>query len=189
MTFYLLGIEIYISFLFVMLISIIVFFDSTGYIIPTLLATFLHEIAHLAAMILSKSKPCSIKLIPAGVIITKKFAISHKADSIILLSGPLANLILSMIFFNTLPYFSAINFIVGVFNLLPVRGLDGGELLFMLLCVIFGESKTLIILKLLNIILGLVFCLFGVLLIFYGKINLSIIIIGIYILLSVIVKL
>ncbi len=189
MKFIIFGIEIFVSFFFVLLIAAVVFLDSTGYIIPTIIATILHETAHLAAMAALKCKPRSIKLIPAGVIITKRLAISHKTDAIILVGGPLANLVISALFVKISPEFSAINFVVGIFNLLPVRGLDGGELLFKLLCCLFGENASTIILKFLNIILGIVLTLLGVLLIFCGEINLSILILGIYILLSVIIKL
>lgn len=189
MTFRIFGVKIYLSFFFVLLISIAVIFDSTGYIIPTILATALHETAHLLAMIIAKCKPRSISIIPAGIIITKQFAMPHRTDAVILFCGPLANLIISAVFINILSEFAAINFILGIFNLLPVRGLDGGELLFRFLCFLFGENRSSIILKLLNIILGIGLIFTGVMLLLHSKINLSFIILGIYILLSVIIKL
>ncbi|MBR2040455.1 MAG: M50 family metallopeptidase, partial [Clostridia bacterium] len=138
MKFKLLGSEIYISFLFVAVISLMLATDKTGLALPTLFAVSLHEIGHLLAMWIVGTPPKSIRLIPASVQITRSISSRYKNDIIVALSGPLVNFALFLtlyinylIFGNEgILYYSLINLIVGLFNLLPVTGLDGGTVLF-----------------------------------------------------------
>ena len=138
MKFKLLGSEIYISFLFVAVISLMLATDKTGLALPTLFAVGFHEIGHLLAMWIIGTPPKSIRLIPASVQITRNISDGYKGDIKVALAGPIVNFILFLtlyinylIFGNDgILYYSLINLIIGLFNLLPVTGLDGGTVLF-----------------------------------------------------------
>ena len=73
MRFKLLGTEIYISFLFTAIITLMILFDRTGMAVPTICAVILHETAHLFAMWALDCAPKKVKLIPASVQITTSF--------------------------------------------------------------------------------------------------------------------
>ena len=133
MRFKLLGTEIYISFLFAAVITLMLACDRTGLVLPTLFAVFVHEIGHLFAMWLLECGPKRIKLIPTSVQITAPITKRYRNDILIALFGPLVNFLFTFIFYlnfmlfkNELSfYYAGLNLIIGLFNSLPVSGLDG----------------------------------------------------------------
>lgn len=154
-----------------------------------LISVLLHELAHLVAMYLLGCRPTEIKLIPSQVVIVRDVSLKCRNEILISFSGPLLNLILFFIFYFFLPEFAVINLLFGVFNLLPLKGVDGGEIVEVLISAFFGEKTAVIILKILNIsvcTLGSIYLLKQIL---SSNINISFIIMLFYFLLSVIVKL
>ena len=73
MRFKLFGTEFYISFLFAAVITAMLAFDRTGFILPLFFAVLVHELGHLTAMWVLDCAPKRIRLIPAAVEITAKF--------------------------------------------------------------------------------------------------------------------
>ena len=131
------GTEIYVSFLFVAAVTALLLCDRTGFLIPSLLAVWLHELGHLVAMRLAGCAPRSIRLVPASVQITRPFCPKPQAEIGIALAGPGANLCAALtallLYFQTgrtvgLPS-ALLHTLVGAFNLLPAAGLDGGTVL------------------------------------------------------------
>lgn len=135
------GTEIYISFFFVAGLTLLLFCDKSGLAVPTFLAFILHEIGHLFAMWLFDCPPRSVRLIPASVQITESITHSYRSDIVIAVMGPAVNFVLFAVFYiNYLVFhnqwvltFSLLNLIIGLFNSLPVAGLDGGTVLFSLI--------------------------------------------------------
>ena len=148
MRFKLFGTEISVSFLFYAVIAIMIICDRSGLALPVLLACFLHEVSHLAAMRLSGVNPKKIKLIPAGALIICPFFTGKKNEAFIAASGPVSNLIAAGLFYAVYRFFGweyaflmcSVNAVTGIFNLMPLAGLDGGTLLILLLCR-FGISR------------------------------------------------
>lgn len=196
MKFKLLGSEIYISFLFVAVISLMLATDKTGLALPTLFAVSLHEIGHLLAMWIVGTPPKSIRLIPASVQITRSISSRYKNDIIVALSGPLVNFALFLtlyinylIFGNKgILYYSLINLIVGLFNLLPVTGLDGGTVLFSVIAKKRDINKAMLTLRIISLCLGAVCLFLAITLTLRGKLNVSVYIISVYLFLSVLIK-
>lgn len=196
MKFNFLGTKIYVSFFFMAAITLMLATDRTGYMLPTLFAVIIHEAAHLFVMWVQDSAPLSIRLIPASVQINQKFSFSPKNDILIATAGPAANLILSAcLYFNyaafgnlTVLYYSLLNLIIGLFNLLPVRGLDGGTILYTLICKWQGEDKAALIMRLITIILAVAVIFVAVTLAFSRKFNISFFIVGIYLLVMGLMK-
>ncbi len=196
MKFKFLGTKIYISFFFMAAITLMLATDRTGYILPTLFAVIVHEAAHLFVMWVQDCAPVSVRLIPASVQINKRFSFSPKNDILIAAAGPAANLILSACFyFNyaafgnlTVLYYSLLNLIIGCFNLLPVKGLDGGTIIYIVLCKFKGRDKAALYMKIITLILAVTVIFVAVTLTFRHKFNISFFIVGIYLLVMSLMK-
>lgn len=196
MKFRVFGTEIYISFLFAAVVAIMLATDRTGLALPSLFAVFMHEMGHLFCMWAIDTSPKSVRLIPASVQITRSIGSSYKKDVAVALCGPIVNLILFLsLYFNYLAfsnkatlYYALLNLIIGVFNLLPVKGLDGGTVLFSLLVKKMDYNKACIVLRIITLILALSALALAIALTVKGKINLSVYIISIYLIVMSIIK-
>jgi len=196
MKFKLFGTEIYISFIFSAMLAFMLATDRTGLIIPTVIAVIVHEAGHLFAMWISDCSPKAIRLIPTSVKIIRDFPKKSCNEAFIAICGPFANLSVFLSFYvgfiNTkydyLVKFAILNLVIAIFNLLPIKGLDGGTLLFILLSKIFGIVKSELILKFISVFLGITVFLFGIYAAINQNFNLSVFIIGIYLIISAIIK-
>ncbi len=196
MRFKLLGTEIYISFLFAAVVTVLLATDRTGLILPALFAIVMHELGHLFAMWATECAPKRIKLIPASVQITNSFSKQYKNDIIIAVCGPLVNFILFFTLYfnyfafkneNTL-YYALINLLIGIFNSLPVWGLDGGTVLFSILAKRYDLNRATLTVKIITFITAIGVIVGAVVLTIRGKLNLSLYIVGIYLFISAIIK-
>lgn len=196
MKFKLFGTEIYISFLFSAVITVMLATDRTGMIVPALFAIIMHEIGHLFAMWALECAPKRIKLIPASIQITSPFSQRYKNDIIIALCGPAVNFILFLtLYFNYLAfkneltlYYALLNLIIGLFNSMPVTGLDGGTVLFSILAKRLELSTATLIVRIVTVIIAAALIITAILFSIKGKINISLYIIGIYLIIMSILK-
>ena len=96
-------------------------------------AALCHELAHLAAMGAAGIAPAHFRLGLTGGRLRGRGAACLRAELLSVLAGPACNLLLAAAFrtapAESLRLFSAVNLVLGVFNLLPVQGLDGGRAL------------------------------------------------------------
>lgn len=196
MIFKIFGIRIRISYLFAVVVTVMLFFDKSRLFLPTALAVFLHECAHLAVMKHYGCAPSEIALIPAGIQIVKRFSVRLSEENTVLIAGPLCNFLFFGIFYaaalllknERLYTYAAVQLVIGCFNLLPAQGLDGGALLYNVFLV--GNSPSVARRKAKTV--SVAFC---VLLAVAGavfrngeKINISVFILAIYILIFTLVK-
>lgn len=196
MKFRLFGTEIYISFLFAAVITVMLATDKTGLIIPALFAVIMHEIGHLFAMWVLECSPKRIKLIPASVQITSSFSGRYKNDIIVAVCGPTVNFVLFLtLYFNYLAfknqlvlYCALLNLIIGLFNSLPVAGLDGGTVLYSIISKKSNPNKAAVIVKIITLVIAFLIIVSAVVLTLKGKLNLSLYIVGIYLILMSIIK-
>ena len=196
MKFKLLGTEVYISFLFMAVITLMLAFDKTGLILPTLVAVLLHEMGHLFIMWVKGTSPKRIKLIPASVQITNSFGGGYRSDIIVALAGPVVNILFfGVLYYNYLCYhnqgtlyFALLNLLIGAYNLMPVIGLDGGTVLYCVLCNFVDVNKAELALKLVSFFIGMTVNIAAVTLHLSGRLNLSLYIMGIYILVTSLIK-
>lgn len=196
MNFKLLGTKIYVSFIFISLITFMIATDRTGYIIPTAFAVILHELGHLFAMWLFECAPKEIKLIPTSVQIVRSFSIKPYGETVIAVMGPLVNILLFLIFlvnylcFNNHIYlvFGIINLVLGIFNLLPVRGLDGGTALHNIISKKFGTDSATKTITVLTLIFGFIILTLGFFLLFNKNFNPTVFIIAIYLFIAALLK-
>lgn len=196
MKFKLFGTKIYVSFFFCAVFTIMLAFDRTGLILPTLFAVLFHEIGHLFAMWALDCEPNQIRLIPASIQVVSSFSKRYRNDILVALCGPLVNyIIFATLYFNYLAfgnrlvmYYGLLNLIVGIFNSLPVLGLDGGTILYSVLAKKSDSSRAMLIVKMVTFITAFLIILCAILLTVKGKFNLSVYIIGIYLFMVCLVK-
>jgi stage IV sporulation protein FB len=125
-----------------------------------MLFALIHELGHLLAGILMGMKPEKIELMPFGVSISFKIRVEEYNKKIkkgnileikkilVALAGPLTNFIIIIIASNiNIDLFKALiiiytNFLIMIFNLLPIYPLDGGRILKGILHINFGIKKS-----------------------------------------------
>ena len=117
---------------FLLLLTLLLMLEKSGTALLCVLASFLHEGGHIAALQLFGRPPkavavgvCGIRLVPHARPLTSK------RQAAVLLAGPLVNLVLAAVFaaLHCAPAAVAAHAALGVFNLLPIEALDGGQLL------------------------------------------------------------
>lgn len=192
MKFKLFGTEIYVSFLFAVVIAILLVTDRTGLILPTLIASAVHETGHLLAMWAAGCQPRNVRLIPASVQIVRNLPNRKDGELAIALCGPAANLAFYLTF--RLWYagcggewalrFALINLLLGGFNLIPVSGLDGGTVLRLLLEKKTDPQRAARTVQILSFALGLAVLAAGIIFTICGSFNLTVYITAVYLLLT-----
>lgn len=142
--------QIYISYLFFAVLIFILLLDKSGLMLFGMVSVFIHEAGHLAIMIILRCTPNVIILQPAGIIIHKNsFSLSRKKELLIAFGGCLANGFFALIFAvlylltsseNAL-LFSASNISIALFNIMPISGLDGYDILYLILTRFYSIDK------------------------------------------------
>lgn len=120
----------------------------------------IHELGHLVAGLLMGMKPEKIEIMPFGVSISfkinvkeynkkiKKGNVLEIKKIIVALAGPITNFIIILITNNlNLDLIKSMliiytNFLIMIFNLLPIYPLDGGRVLKGILHIILGKRKS-----------------------------------------------
>lgn len=111
--------------------------------IIALLSTVAHEAGHIFVMLRLGNDNVDVEINLFNIAIHDKLRNirPYKADIAVICAGPLVNLILSLIFwifyvsFNSVYLYNCamLNFVLGMFNLLPIESTDGGQILYILL--------------------------------------------------------
>lgn len=120
----------------------------------------IHELGHLIAGMLMGMKPERLELMPFGVTISFKINVKeynkkiNKGNALVVkkiivaFAGPIMNLLIILAMFNiNLDFEKSLiiiytNFLIMVFNLLPIYPLDGGRILKGFLHINFGKRKS-----------------------------------------------
>ena len=141
MIFKLFNIEFQISVPFAVMFAFLLVTDKTGLMSASLLAVVLHEIGHLIWMKKCRTAPKLVKMSLGGVLMVGSAFCTAKESISIALAGPIVNFLFTAVFYFfgvyfdnvLLAAFGVVQFLVGAINLLPVKGLDGGTVLTVLL--------------------------------------------------------
>ena len=183
------GLPISITFPFSALITFLLYIDRTGLMGYSLLAVALHELGHLAAMHAVRAKPSGLELSLRGVLIVSPAVPGAAQQLLIAVSGPLANGLFGGLFL-LLGWHAAgaVQLIVALYNLLPIRGLDGGSILYALLC-LFGAGEKVWICTLCSFVTAGAVLVFGLQMLMLNGSNISLLLLGVYLLLLNLLKL
>lgn len=126
----------------------------------------IHECFHLLTGIILGYKVRSIKVMALGISVSfkenteefntkiRKSNYNNLKKIIILLMGPISNIIIAIIFaIQNLAIPTYINMLIAIFNLFPILPLDGGQILNRLLRIIYGNLEAYRISNIINNIL------------------------------------
>ena len=102
--------------------------DRWGVTAPFLLAAALHEAGHLAALLALDVPVTALELRAGGAVIRAALP-GGRREALALTAGPGMNLLLAAAFWRHWPLFGLCNLSLGLVNLLPLPGRDGGRLL------------------------------------------------------------
>lgn len=136
------GVSFYVSYPAVALFTLALICDRKGTMFICFVSSILHEIGHIIAMKLTGAKLKSVCFNLGDVAINADNSnLSYSAEIVITLSGVAVNFLLSSLTFTLFSLTHAelfhgiciSNLLIGAFNLLPVRFLDGGQLILLLL--------------------------------------------------------
>lgn len=190
------GINLAVSVGFVGLICLMLYVDRVGLMLPTILSVTLHETGHLIALLIFKSKPQRVEFKVGAVAIIGKFTLTSNQQFIMLFAGSSLNFFLfaalyCFYHFFKIPCFlnfSLVELVVGVLNLLPVMGLDGGEILNLVLLKLFKSRFANAVVFVVSVVTVLFIILFGFYVLNDTKSNISLIIFGIYLFLGILMS-
>lgn len=135
--------KVSISFSFTVCITLLAILDKTGLLFISLLAVFFHELGHYIALQLLGVKDIEISFVLASVKLSLHEQLCNKKSAIIAIAGPTVNLFLSLLLLYEnyyIKYFGVANFILFLFNMLPIANLDGGDIVKYLLCILFKNK-------------------------------------------------
>lgn len=172
------GVGIEIDYYFIAMLTLMTVVFKNESILLCFLFCILHELGHLFAMLAVGQNIRKIVFGYFGVRIEcADSALSVRHEIIIAAAGPLINLVLAVIF-GLLKIKSAqsMNLSLLIFNLLPVKMLDGGRIL----SHFFGYG----FLKAVGTVMGVILTVLGIGIIYVTKSNFVFLIVSVYILLG-----
>ncbi len=139
---------------FFFFIAIAIYADNEGLLLQLMAAALIHELGHLVAIHFGGGSIEVINLTPFGaeIKITDTHSLSYFKELIIFLTGPSLNIAVAFLFsyiadltgWYGASVFAGINLMLGLFNLCPVRILDGGNILATLSQMIFGREVVMV---------------------------------------------
>lgn len=185
------GITFGVSIGFMSLLTFMLYVDKTGLMLPTFFATLLHEWGHIIMLLASRCKIDKILFKVGSVAVEGNFVLPTVKECIMLLAGPAINFLFFVICYtlywatNGMIYlnFGLVSLVVGAVNLLPIYGLDGGNLLIIFITRFLSEKNARLVAKLVAFLCCTVIILFGTYIFILQKKNPTVIIFGIYLLL------
>lgn len=162
------------------------------------LCVLIHELFHIAAARYFKVKIKSIYFVPFGVSLSLKnnYVYKPKEEIIISFAGPFANIIMIIgalffaAYFNVdqyyFNYFLCANIFLFCLNIMPALPLDGGRILKAILVLFCSNTKAYKIVKFSTFTVIVLMSILGVYLVLKTKLNISIILICIFLFFNVI---
>ncbi|MCY6371868.1 M50 family metallopeptidase [Clostridium ganghwense] len=183
-----------VSKLFIPYIIILLIIGFKGKFLVSFLLVILHELIHYLVARKLGFKGFDIEILPIGTVLKLKDLddAEPKEDLIISISGPLSNLIMAGIFYFLNKNFSndylnllyMSNLALSIFNLIPAFPLDGGRILRDILALKTFYKRANKITVNISLIIGFLITISSIIMLVLGDRNLSIGIIGVFIIVS-----
>ena len=134
MSFYIRKTRVVITFSFLLVTAALLCMDKAGIGWMLLVSIACHEAAHIAVMKVLEIPIAQIGFYPFGVQIRRgEGTASYIKEALVCIAGCVFSLLFAAAVLKISPMLSAVNFTIGVFNLIPIPPLDGGQALLALL--------------------------------------------------------
>ena len=144
-------VKVHIWFSFFAVICLFLAIGQNSWGLWCISASILHELGHLAAFLYKGCPPLELHFEYSGIrLVPKKQFYPMRQEVFFLVSGSAVNFFCFLIlWFLKLPVPAFFHLVLGVFNIMPLQGLDGGQILRLLLERALGprtgENVTVII--------------------------------------------
>lgn len=173
------------SFSFFSLLALVLCCEQWYITVFTLIACVIHEIGHLISMSIFGVKSSAILFYCGGIRIKYSNALlPFKYQLIVLLSGVFANFLIAVFAYAfNFRFVFLINLLIGIYNLLPFKYFDGGQVL----NIIKENQKNAVVwclLDSLRFVFSLSLLTICFILFYNGRVNLSMIITAVYIIIG-----
>ncbi len=189
MSFYLWSVRFEISYIFLCAGAVFIATDRTGIYLTLLLSVLIHELAHIVALFMFGCRIKAVKLIIGCLGIDYEDNGERSEKIVCLLAGPFANIILSAVAYSLKnEILFALNVVLAAYNLLPVRGLDGGSILTTVLMGIMTEKKIGLLLNIIALIISAMLFTVFIILLKNDAANYSLLLFSIYLLTPLLIK-
>ena len=134
---------------FLLLTAVLYYFDTDNLLLIAFFSSALHELGHLLAIYLLGGRVAKLRLTCMGaeIVLSARRQLAHWKHCIIALAGPGTNLALILLLLPNAGHgrgylFIGVNFVLCVFNLLPISQLDGGRVLWYFLSIFLPEDTA-----------------------------------------------
>lgn len=176
-----------LSFLFPATVIVLLWFDPVGTTVLCLLASLIHELGHLTAMLCLRDRPACVTLGVFGMRIERRPTqrLSYGSLCAVSLAGPLANVVCAVVLSGEA---ATVHTVLAVLHLLPVTSLDGGEALYALLCCRLSEERAERVLLICSVTVIVPLTVAGVYLLFGGGYNYTLLMLAIYLILRMFLR-
>jgi len=183
--------QVYISLLFFITLTLLLWVDRTGAVLCAALSAAVHEGGHLAALCRMRLRPQAVRLRLPGIEVVRAPALlTFRRELLLALAGPCANFVLALFGVGAgllvpnliSPYLPAMSAAMGAYNLLPVAGLDGGDALLSLLYMRIPPEPARRILRVVSAVCLALLALLCAYLLWRGRVNVTLLIAGLYLL-------
>ncbi len=172
----------------VICLSVLILLSPLRNLLIVFFSIIIHEVGHLVTMVLMGSGIESITLLPVGIDIKRKEKyIPYPYEIILSLAGPVANVITFFVF-GKYQFFAWTNLLYASINLLPVKGLDGGNALEAFLLLICPIDKAERIIKSVSCVFGILLWITGIYILLILNGNISIFALSLFLLISINMK-
>lgn len=191
------GISFSVSYPAVAFLTLALICDRKGTVIICFLSSLLHEIGHIIAMKLTGAKLKSVCFNLGDVAINADSSkLSHRSEIFVNLSGVAVNFLLSLLSFavfavSNAEFFKSVaisNLLIGTFNLLPVRFLDGGQLILLFLQKRFTPKSCERTVDILTLVFLVPIATMGLIFIFNSGYNYSLLFAALYLISTLVSK-
>jgi stage IV sporulation protein FB len=124
---------------FVLLVTVLVYLDQGGLLWVVFAAALLHELGHYIPLRLLGGRVSRLELTGGGIGMESAAPLSYKREVLTVLGGPIASLAFALLFsfwdgiVEGQAAIAGMCFSHALFNMLPMRGLDGGRALELIL--------------------------------------------------------
>ncbi len=181
------------DFTFFAVIALLIFIDTSGTAMLSLIASLLHETGHLVAILLCRAELQSIVFYGGGICIRSDLELLCFSKRLFIVSaGCMINLLISIIGFvffqrsDAFLIFATVNGIICVFNLIPVGYFDGAEILDIIFSRLLSLRKKEILKKVIGIFFSVIVTLVIIFYCFFlkGTVSLSFLFVVLYLILA-----